>query len=123
MQTRRDFIAAGSLAVGGAVLASQSLAAAPKVNRRIVLAKRPTGEPTPDDFRLEEAPIPELNDGEILLQTVYLSLDPYMRGRMSEGPSYAAAAKLDEVMVGGTVSRVASFAQPEIQGRRPRLFL
>ena len=115
MQTRRDFIAAGSLAVGGAVLASQSFAAAPKVNRRIVLAKRPTGEPTLDDFRLEEAPIPELNDGEILLQTVYLSLDPYMRGRMSEGPSYAAAAKLDEVMVGGTVSRVAESRNPKFK--------
>jgi NADPH-dependent curcumin reductase len=115
MQTRRDFIAAGSLAVAGAVLASQSFAAAPRVNRRIVLAKRPTGEPTLDDFRLEEAPIPELNDGEILLQTVYLSLDPYMRGRMSEGPSYAAATKLDEVMVGGTVSRVAESRNPKFK--------
>ncbi|MGH8179111.1 MAG: NADP-dependent oxidoreductase [Steroidobacter sp.] len=88
------------------------MAAAPKVNRRIVLARRPQGEPTAADFRLEEAPIPELKDGEILLQTVYLSLDPYMRGRMSEGPSYAAAAELGQVMVGGTVSRVLASRNP-----------
>jgi NADPH-dependent curcumin reductase len=106
MQTRRDFIAAGSLAVGATLLARLALAATPTKNRRIVLAKRPQGEPTPADFRLEEVPIPALKDGEILMQTVFLSLDPYMRGRMNEGPSYAAATGLDEVMVGGTVSRV-----------------
>ena len=90
MQTRRDFIAAGSLAVGAALLAGHTAGASPTKNRRIVLAKRPQGEPTPADFRLEEVPIPALKDGEILMQTVFLSLDPYMRGRMSEGPSYAA---------------------------------
>ena len=58
------------MAVGAAMLASQTFAAAPKTNRRIVLANHPKGEPTPADFRLEEAPIPELKDGEVLLQTV-----------------------------------------------------
>jgi NADPH-dependent curcumin reductase len=108
MHTRRDFIAAGSMAVGAAMLASQTFAAAPKTNRRIVLANHPQGEPTPADFRLEEAPIPELKDGEVLLQTVWLSLDPYMRSRMSQGPSYAAGTALNDVMVGGTVSRVVA---------------
>jgi NADPH-dependent curcumin reductase len=112
MQTRRDFIAAGSLAVGAALLAEQTVAATPKKNRRIVLAKRPQGEPTPTDFRMEEAPIPALKDGEILMQTVFLSLDPYMRARMSEGPSYAAATELGQVMVGGTVSRVVATRNP-----------
>ena len=95
MQTRRDFVAAGSLAVGAALLAGHTAGASPTKNRRIVLAKRPQGEPTPADFRLEEVPIPALKDGEILMQTVFLSLDPYMRGRMSEGPSYAASTGLE----------------------------
>jgi NADPH-dependent curcumin reductase CurA len=80
-----------------------------------VLASRPQGEPTPADFRLEEVPIPALKDGEILMQTVFLSLDPYMRGRMSEGPSYAAATGLDDVMVGGTVSRVLATRNPQFK--------
>lgn len=75
-------------------------------NQRIVLASRPHGAPTLDNFRLEEQPLPELNDGEVLLKTLYLSLDPYMRGRMSEGPSYAAPVALGEVMDGGAVSEV-----------------
>lgn len=75
--------------------------------RRIVLAARPKGEPVPDrDFRVETAPIPEPADGQMLLRTLYLSIDPYMRGRMSEGPSYAEPVALGAVMVGGTVSRV-----------------
>jgi NADPH-dependent curcumin reductase CurA len=87
----------------------------PKKNRRIVLAKRPEGEPTPSDFRLEEVPIPALKDGEMLMQTVFLSLDPYMRARMSEGPSYAAATEIGEVMVGGTVSRVVASKNPKFK--------
>jgi NADPH-dependent curcumin reductase CurA len=58
-------------------------------NRRIVLAARPTGLPKPSDFRREEAAVPEPPDGFMLLRTLYLSLDPYMRGRMSDAPSYA----------------------------------
>lgn len=75
-------------------------------NRRVVLAARPTGEPKDADFRLEEASVPEPADGEALLQTLYLSLDPYMRGRMNAGPSYAAPVEVGQVMEGGTVSRV-----------------
>ncbi|RFB65773.1 MULTISPECIES: NADP-dependent oxidoreductase [unclassified Herbaspirillum] len=78
----------------------------PLINRRIVLARRPDGAPLPRDFRLEEAAIPVPAAGQLLLQTVYLSLDPYMRGRMSDAASYAPPLALGEVMVGGTVSRV-----------------
>jgi NADPH-dependent curcumin reductase len=112
MHTRRDFIAAGSLAVGATLLATHTFAATPKKNRRIVLASHPKGEPTPADFRLEEVPIPELKDGEVLLRTVYLSLDPYMRSRMSTAVSYAAGTALNDVMVGGTVSRVVASRNP-----------
>lgn len=76
------------------------------VNRRVVLASRPHGAPTPDNFRLEETPVPQPEDGQVLLRTVYLSLDPYMRGRMNDAPSYAPAVEIDAVMGAGTVSRV-----------------
>ncbi len=76
------------------------------VNRRIVLNARPRGAPTADNFRLEAVPVPKPEVGQVLLRTLYLSLDPYMRGRMSDGPSYAAPVAVGDVMVGGTVSRV-----------------
>lgn len=76
------------------------------VNRQIVLASRPHGAPTDSNFKLLESPIPQPEDGQVLLRTLYLSLDPYMRGRMSDAPSYAPSVAIDEVMVGGTVSRV-----------------
>jgi NADPH-dependent curcumin reductase CurA len=76
------------------------------LNTRIVLAARPVGEPKPSDFRMEQAPIPEPGDGEVLVETIWLSIDPYMRGRMNEARSYAPHVKLGEVMVGGTVGRV-----------------
>ncbi|WP_419908467.1 NADP-dependent oxidoreductase [Hoeflea sp.] len=75
-------------------------------NRRIVLASRPKGAPTKDNFRLEETEIPEPKEGELLLRTLYLSLDPYMRGRMNDAPSYAPPVNIDEVMIGGTIARV-----------------
>lgn len=75
-------------------------------NRRVVLAQRPNGEPTDDTLNIETGALPEAGSGEMLLRTVYLSLDPYMRGRMNEGPSYAPPVAIGEVMVGGTVSRV-----------------
>ncbi|HET9207633.1 MAG TPA: NADP-dependent oxidoreductase [Burkholderiaceae bacterium] len=77
------------------------------VNKRFVLASRPTGEPSAQNFRLEEAPLPGLQDGEVLVRHHYLSLDPYMRGRMSEGKSYAQPQPLNAVMIGGTVGEVA----------------
>lgn len=76
------------------------------LNRRIVLAARPKGEPQETDFRLEEAPAPQPAEGQVLLRILYLSLDPYMRGRMNEGPSYAPPVNIGEVMEGGTVAEV-----------------
>ncbi|MDY0972909.1 NADP-dependent oxidoreductase [Siccibacter turicensis] len=75
-------------------------------NRRWLLESRPHGAPTADNFRLDTAEIPTPSDGQVLLRTVFLSLDPYMRGRMSDEPSYSAPVELGDVMVGGTVSRV-----------------
>lgn len=85
------------------------------VNRRIVLASRPVGEPVADNFRLETVPQPTPADGQLLLQALYLSIDPYMRGRMSEAKSYAPPVPLGEVMVGGTVSRVIHSRHPDFQ--------
>jgi len=82
------------------------------VNRRIALARRPAGTPQPADFRLEEGPRPKPADGQVLLRTLYLSLDPYMRGRMSEGPSYAEPVAIGETMCGGTVCRVEESRHP-----------
>lgn len=75
-------------------------------NRRIVLASRPHGAPTPANFRLDNQAMPNAGEGEVLLRTVYLSLDPYMRGRMSTAASYANPVAIDDVMVGAVVSRV-----------------
>ncbi|HEX5077780.1 MAG TPA: NADP-dependent oxidoreductase [Geminicoccaceae bacterium] len=77
-----------------------------EINRRIVLAERPQGRPGPHNFRLEERPAPEPGAGEMLCRTIYLSLDPYMRGRMSDAPSYTPPVAIGEVMTGGTVGQV-----------------
>jgi NADPH-dependent curcumin reductase CurA len=82
------------------------------VNRRIVLNSRPVGAPTASDFRIETGDVPTPGAGQVLLRTVWLSLDPYMRGRMSDAPSYAPPVALGDVMVGGTVSRVVSSNLP-----------
>ena len=82
------------------------------VNRRIVLARRPQGAPTAADFRLEELPRPAPGPGQVLLRTCYLSLDPYMRGRMNAGPSYAPPVAVDAPMTGQTVSVVESSENP-----------
>jgi NADPH-dependent curcumin reductase CurA len=108
---RRDFTLA-SIGALGALALDPVLAAAPQVNRRIVLASRPVGKPGLDNFRLEESPVPQPVDGQVLLQTRYLSLDPYMRGRMNAAKSYAASVELGEVMVGGTVSQVVASRNP-----------
>ncbi|MDC5852026.1 NADP-dependent oxidoreductase [Vibrio europaeus] len=83
------------------------------VNRRIVLASRPTGAPVAENFRLEQSEKPHPQQGEMLLRSVYLSLDPYMRGRMSDAKSYADPVALDEVMVGGTVCQVETSNHPD----------
>jgi NADPH-dependent curcumin reductase CurA len=86
--------------------------ASPDKNLRIVLARRPSGAATKEDFRLEERPVPTIDDGHVLVRNHYLSLDPYMRGRMSDAPSYAPPQKLDEVMIGGTAGEVVASKNP-----------
>ncbi|GIT19690.1 MAG: hypothetical protein CM1200mP39_24960 [Dehalococcoidia bacterium] len=73
-------------------------------NRRVILAAHPVGFPQNTDFELIESSVPEPSDGEVLLKTLYLSLDPYMRGRISQARSYAAGVEVGQTMVGGTVS-------------------
>lgn len=79
---------------------------------QIRLAARPVGEPQDSDFEIVTADLPELTDGQVLLRTVYLSLDPYMRGRMSAAKSYAASVEVGDVMVGGTVCEVLESRAP-----------
>jgi NADPH-dependent curcumin reductase len=81
-------------------------------HRRIVLAARPVGAPSENNFRLEEGDVPAPGPGEMLLRTVYLSLDPYMRGRMNEGRSYAKPVEIGGVMEAGAVSAVAASNLP-----------
>ncbi|QOY95100.1 NADP-dependent oxidoreductase [Massilia sp. UMI-21] len=82
------------------------------INRSIVLQQRPQGAPDADTFRLVEAPVPVPQDGQVLLRTLFLSLDPYMRGRISEAKSYAEPVAIGAVMVGGTISRVEASRHP-----------
>lgn len=84
----------------------------PTQSNRIVLASRPDGSPIAENFRMEAAPLPELADGEVLLRVLYLSLDPYMRGRMSTAKSYAEPVEIDAVMVGSTVCAVLASRHP-----------
>ncbi len=78
------------------------------VNRQIQLASRPVGAPTAANFHLATSAVPVAGPGQLLLRTVYLSLDPYMRGRMSDAASYAASVAIGATMVGATVCRVQS---------------
>src|SRR5450756_1553855 len=80
--------------------------------KRVVLVSRPVGEPKTSDFRIEDYAMPTPGDGEVLLRTIWLSLDPYMRGRMSDGPSYAAPVPIGGVMEGGTVCEVTASNNP-----------
>ena len=75
-------------------------------NRRVLLKSRPVGEPKPSDFEIADASIPKPGDGEILVRTIWLSLDPYMRGRMNDVKSYSAPVELGGVMTAGTVGEV-----------------
>ena len=81
-------------------------------NRQFLLVSRPTGEPTRDNFKLVDTPIAPLADGQVLVRHHYLSLDPYMRGRMSDAKSYAAPQPLNEVMIGGTAGEVVESKNP-----------
>ena len=84
------------------------------LNRRIVLASRPDAYPEPRHFRLEEVPAPKPAEGEALVEVEWLSLDPYMRGRMRLGPSYAAPVEIGGVMTGGVVGTVVESRTPEV---------
>ena len=84
----------------------------PKTQRRVVLANRPAGEPSGQDFRIEEAPVPEPGPGQVLVRAIYLSLDPYMRGRMRDVVSYAPVVQIGEVMPGGIVGEVVKSNNP-----------
>ena len=81
-------------------------------NKQVVLASRPTGWVEESNFRMVEKEVPPVRQGEVLTRVHYLSLDPYMRGRMDESRSYAAPQKLDEVMLGGTVAEVIESRNP-----------
>jgi NADPH-dependent curcumin reductase CurA len=81
-------------------------------NRCWLLASRPVGAPTPENFRFVEAPLPELQDGQVLVRHHYLSLDPYMRMRMNDAKSYAPPQALDQVMLGGTAGEVVASRHP-----------
>jgi NADPH-dependent curcumin reductase CurA len=82
------------------------------INHQVLLVSRPVGEAELDNFRLVEAPLPELQDGDLLVRHHYLSLDPYMRGRMNDGRSYAKPQALNEVMIGGTAGEVVASRNP-----------
>jgi NADPH-dependent curcumin reductase len=81
--------------------------------RQILLASRPRGEPTQENFRLVETDVPDPGPGQMLLRTIYLSLDPYMRGRMNAGPSYAKPVEVGEVMEGRAVCEVVKSNLPQ----------
>jgi NADPH-dependent curcumin reductase CurA len=83
-------------------------------NRKVLLASRPQGAVTEQNFRIVDAPLPEPAAGEVLVKNEWLSLDPYMRGRMSDAKSYVPPAQLDEVMVGQTVGEVIGSRDPTV---------
>jgi len=86
-----------------------------KMNKQWHLVSRPTGEPTPSSFQLVEATVPELQDGQVLVRQHYMSLDPYMRGRMNDGKSYAQPQPLNAVMQGGSVGEVVASRSTSFQ--------
>jgi NADPH-dependent curcumin reductase CurA len=83
------------------------------INRQIVLAAYPQGTPKDSDFKLVERPVPEPRTGQMLCRAIYLSLDPYMRGRISPAKSYVKGVEIGEVITGGTVSQVIRSKSPD----------
>src|SRR5438105_257564 len=83
------------------------------INQQILLASRPQGEASVANFRLVETTLPDITEGQVLVRNHFLSLDPYMRGRMNEGKSYAQPQPLDQVMIGGTVGEVVESRHPD----------
>ncbi len=87
----------------------------PETCRRVVLVRRPAAEPVNEDFRVEEVAVPKPGPREVLVRVIYLSLDPYMRGRMRDAASYASPVGIGEVMTGGTVGEVVQSNHPAYQ--------
>ena len=87
----------------------------PQINRQITLAVRPSGMPKPSDFKLVESPVPEPKAGEILVRMLYVSVDPYMRGRMNDAKSYAPPVQIGEVMGAGAVGEVINSQSTQFQ--------
>ncbi|MEP5566500.1 MAG: NADP-dependent oxidoreductase [Halioglobus sp.] len=109
---RRQFSMASVAALGAVGLNTLAVGES-AMNTQILLDSRPVGKPSAKNFRLDSVAIPEVGEGEMLLRTRYLSLDPYMRGRMNAGKSYADRVELGDVMVGGTVSEVVASNHPK----------
>ena len=84
-------------------------------NRRVLLASHPVGPVAESNFRIESAPLPKCGDGEVLVRNLWLSLDPYMRGRMSDAKSYAKGVDIGEVMVGQTLGEVVESRHPQLK--------
>jgi NADPH-dependent curcumin reductase CurA len=84
-------------------------------NRQVLLASRPSGWVKESDFRVVETPLPTRGDGQVLLKNIYLSLDPYMRGRMNETHSYASSVELGQVMTGETIAEVLESKNPKFK--------
>lgn len=85
------------------------------LNKQVILVSRPNGWVTPDNFKLIDAPMPVIQDGEVLIRNQWLSLDPYMRGRISDAKSYAQSVNVGELMVGGTVGEVIESRSPKFK--------
>lgn len=96
-------------------MSASSATPLPTVNRQFVLAARPVGMPKESDFELVSVPIPALADGQVLVRSLFLSVDPYMRGRMTGVRTYADPVNIGQVMVGGTVGKVLQSANPKFQ--------
>src|SRR5215210_1832068 len=86
--------------------ASLSILMENRTNKKILLANRPTGMASVSDFKIVDAEVPEPAEGEVLIRTLYLSVDPYMRGRMNDRKSYVPPFALNEVITGGVIAEV-----------------
>ena len=91
-----------------------------EMNKQWLLKSRPTGEPSSDNFELVETAIPVPGDGEFVMKTIYMSLDPYMRGRMNASKSYSASAEIGEPMLGSGVAVVTKSNNAAFKRRRLR---
>ena len=98
-----------------AAMTSKTATPLPSTNRQITLAARPVGMPKESDFRMVTAPVPLLSEGQVLARTIFLSVDPYMRGRMTGVRTYADPVDIGQVMVGGTVGEILQSRSGEFQ--------